>query len=88
MPRSRGYKKIDRLYHLNELINKKVYTCEKIYIGRIVAIDSHSFIIRNDRNQEYTISAYWIREYDQENAVIDTSIRYLDYYQVKSAATV
>jgi hypothetical protein len=29
----------------------------------------------------------WIREYDEEKAVIDTSIRYLDHYQVMRGAT-
>jgi hypothetical protein len=84
-PRSQTFKKIKHLSNWNELINKKVNTCEKIYIGRIIAIDSHSVTIRGDSRQEYIISTYWIREYDEDKAVIDTSIRYLDHYQVKSA---
>ena len=84
-PRSQTFKKIKQLSNWNELINKKVNTCEKIYIGRIIAIDSHSVTIRSDSRQEYVISTYWIREYDEDKAVIDTSIRYLDHYQVKSA---
>jgi len=84
-PRSQTFKKIKQLSNWNELINKKVNTCEKIYIGRIIAIDSHSVSIRSDSRQEYVISTYWIREYDEDKAVIDTSIRYLDHYQVKSA---
>ena len=55
-----------------------------IYIGCIVNIDGHSMTIRSDSDQEYVIATYWIRGYDQERAVIDTSIRYLDHYQVKS----
>ena len=84
-PRSQTFKKIKQLSNWNELINKKVNTCEKIYIGHIIAIDSHSVTIRSDSRQEYVISTYWIREYDEDKAVIDTSIRYLDHYQVKSA---
>ncbi len=79
--------KINQLSNRNELINKKVNTCEKIYIGRIIAIDGYSVTIRSDSRQEYAISTYWIREYDEENAVIDTSIRYLDHYQVMRGAT-
>jgi hypothetical protein len=78
---------INQLSNWNELINKKVNTCEKIYIGRIIAIDGHSVTIRSDSRQEYVISTYWIREYDEEKAVIDTSIRYLDHYQVMRGAT-
>ena len=77
--------KMKRLSNWNELINKQVNTCEKICIGRIIAIDSHSVTIRSDSRQEYAISTYWIREYDEEKAVIDTSIKYLDHYQVKPA---
>lgn len=80
----RTLEKIKQLSNWNELINKKVNTCEKIYIGRIIAIDSNSVTIKNDSRQEYAISTYWIREYDEEKAVIDTSIRYLDHYQIKS----
>ncbi len=76
-------KKINQLSNWNELINKEVNTCDKIYIGRIIAIDGRSVTIRSDSRQEYTISTYWIREYDEEKAVIDTSIRYLHYYQVE-----
>jgi hypothetical protein len=86
-PLTRTLKKIDQLSNCNELINKKVNTCEKIYIGRIIAFDGHSVTIRSDSRQEYAISTYWIREYDEENAVIDTSIRYLDHYQVMRGAT-
>lgn len=34
--------KINQLSNWNELINKKVNTCEKLYIGRIIAIDGYS----------------------------------------------
>jgi hypothetical protein len=81
----RTLEKIKQLSNWNELINKEVNTCEKIYIGHIIAIDSHSVTIRSDSRQVYAISTYWIREYDEEKAVIDTSIKYLDHYQVKSA---
>ncbi len=84
-PRNQTFKKIKQLSNWNELINKKVITCEKIYIGHIIAIDSHTVTIRSDCKQEYAISTYWIREYDEYKAVIDPSIRYLDHYQVKSA---
>jgi hypothetical protein len=84
-PRNQTFKKIKQLSNWNELIDKKVISCEKIYIGRIIAIDSHTVTLRSDSRQEYAISTYWIREYDEGKAVIDTSIRYLDHYQVKSA---
>jgi hypothetical protein len=87
-PRTQTHKKMNQLSNWNELINKKVSTCEKIYIGRIIAIDGHSVTIRSDSRQEYALSTYWIREYDEEKAVIDTSIRYLDHYQVMRGATV
>ena len=82
-PRNQTFKKIKQLSNWNELISKKVITCEKIYIGRIIAIDSHTVTLRSDSRQEYAISTYWIREYDEDKAVLDTSIRYLDHYQVK-----
>ena len=62
-PRTQTHKKINQLSNWNELINKKVNTCEKVYIGRIIAIDGHSVTIRSDSRQEYSISTYWIREY-------------------------
>jgi hypothetical protein len=80
-------KKINQLSNWNELVNKKVSTCDKIYIGRIIAIDGRSVAIRSDSRQDYAISTYWIREYDEEKAVIDTSIRYLHYYQVETVNT-
>jgi hypothetical protein len=80
-------KKINQLSNWNELVNKKVSTCDKIYIGRIIAIDGRSVAIRSDSRQDYAISTYWIREYDEEKAVIDTSIRYLHYYQVETVTT-
>jgi hypothetical protein len=83
-PRTHSLEKLKQTSNWNELINKKVDTCEMIYIGCIVNIDGHSMTIRSDSDQEYVIATYWIREYDQERAVIDTSIRYLDHYQVKS----
>jgi hypothetical protein len=83
-PRTHSLEKLKQTANWNELINKKVDTCEMIYIGSIVNIDGHSMTIRSDTSKEYVIATYWIREYDQERAVIDTSIRYLDHYQVKS----
>ena len=83
-PRTHSLEKLKQASNWNELINKKVDTCEMIYIGCIVNIDGHSMTIRSDSDQEYVIATYWIRGYDQERAVIDTSIRYLDHYQVKS----
>jgi len=83
-PRTHSLAKLKQASNWNELINKKVDTCEMIYIGCIVNIDGHSMTIRSDSDQEYVIATYWIRGYDQERAVIDTSIRYLDHYQVKS----
>jgi hypothetical protein len=42
---------MNQLSDWNELINKKVSTCEKIYIGRIIAIDGHSVTIRSDKRK-------------------------------------
>lgn len=82
------FKNIHQLPNWNELINKKVNTCEMIEIGRIISIDSYSVTIKSDSGQEYVISTYWIRGYDKEIAVLDTSVRYLHHYQVKQTTTV
>ncbi len=78
--------KVSKLSKWNNdnLINKKVISCEKIYIGYISAIENQLMtIIRNGgRQEEYTIPTYYVREYDEERVLIDTSVRYLDRYLV------
>ena len=36
-----------------------------------------------DKQQEYVIPDYYIREYNEENVLIDTSIQYLYLYEIK-----
>jgi hypothetical protein len=69
------------MYNWNELINKKVKTCEMVDVGRIIGIDKQSMTVLNKSKQEYVIPTYYIREYNQENVVIDISIRYLYHYK-------
>lgn len=81
------FKNMNQLTNWNELINKKVNTCEMIEIGKILSIDSYSVTIKSDSGQEYVISTYWIRGYDKEVAVLDTSVRYLHHYRIKQPTT-
>lgn len=78
---------MNQLSDWNELIDKKVNTCEMIEIGKIISIDSYSVTIKSASGQEYVISKYWVRGYDKEIAVLDTSIRYLHHYQIKATTT-
>jgi len=66
---------------LRDLVNKKVKTCEMADVGHVVSIDKQSMTILHDTGQKYTISTYYIREYNQENIVIDISVRYLYNYK-------
>ena len=66
---------------LSDLVNKKVKTCEMADVGHVVSIDKQSMAILHDTGQKYTISTYYIREYNQENIVIDISVRYLYNYK-------
>jgi hypothetical protein len=62
----------------NKLINKRVKTCEMVDIGRVSDInDQFMTVIHSATQREYIIPTYYIREYDQEKVLIDTSIRYL-----------
>ncbi|MGA9843522.1 MAG: hypothetical protein WBP64_21415 [Nitrososphaeraceae archaeon] len=72
-----------RSSNLNELINKRVKTSDLIHIGNVIAIDNQSMTVLHYTKQEYVIPTYYIREYDEENVWIDTSIRYLYHYQTK-----
>jgi hypothetical protein len=78
--------KVSKLSKWNNdnLINKKVISCENIYIGYISAIGNQLMTIKRDggRQEEYIIPTYYVREYDEERVLIDTSIRYLDRYLV------
>lgn len=64
-----------------ELLNKKAKTCDMVEFGQIIAIDKQSMTVLNETGQEYVIPTYYIREYDQESVIIDTSTRYLHYYK-------
>jgi hypothetical protein len=72
-----------QLKHINwsELINKNVKTCEMVDVGQITIIDKHSMTVIHDSKQKYNIPTYYIRESDQQNVVIDISIRYLHHYK-------
>jgi hypothetical protein len=64
-----------------ELLNKKAKTCELVEFGKIIAIDKQSMTVLYGARQEYVIPTYYIREYDQENVIIDISARYLYHYK-------
>jgi uncharacterized protein YpmS len=66
---------------LNELINKKVETCEMIDIGHVISIDKQAMSVLHESKQQYVIPTYFIREYNQEYVVTDISIRYLYHYK-------
>lgn len=66
--------------------NKKVLTCEMVDIGYVTFVENQSMTItRNGRGRQlqYVIPTYYLRECDNERIVIDTSVRYLDRYQLK-----
>lgn len=66
---------------LNELINKKVKTCEMVDVGHVTAIDKYSMTVIHETKQHYIVPIYYIREYNTDNVVIDISIRYLYHYK-------
>lgn len=66
--------------------NKKVLTCEMVDIGYVTIVEKQFMTItRNGRGRQlqYVIPTYYVRECDNERVLIDTSVRYLDRYQVK-----
>lgn len=82
--KSQSLVQVKKLSKWNNLINKKVFTCEMVDIGHIRTVDNEFMtIIRNEgREQEYVIPTYYVREHDNERVLIDTSVRYLDRYQI------
>jgi hypothetical protein len=73
-----------RISSLNELVNKKVKTCEMLDIGHVVSIDKQAMtVLRESKQQQYVIPTYFIREYNQEYVVTDISIRYLYHYKAE-----
>ena len=74
-----------RISSLNELVNKKVKTCEMLDIGHVINIDKQSMTVLHESNQQYVIPTYFIREYNQQYLVIDISIRYLYHYKPEQA---
>jgi hypothetical protein len=83
--RSQSLLQVKKLSKWNDLINKKVFTCEMIVIGHIRMVDNEfmTIIHNKGREQEYVIPTYYVREHDNERVLIDTSVRYLDRYQIK-----
>jgi hypothetical protein len=70
--------------NLNDLIDKRVKTSDLIDIGDVIAIDNQSMTVLGcNKQQEYVIPDYYIREYDEDNVLIDTSIQYLYHYETK-----
>jgi hypothetical protein len=69
--------------------NKKVLTCEMVDIGYVTMVENQFMtVIRNGRGRQlqYVIPTYYVRECDNERVVIDTSVRYLNRYQIKENA--
>jgi len=55
-------------------------------IGYVTMVENQFMtVIRNGRGRQlqYVIPTYYVREYDNERVVIDTSVRYLNRYQIK-----
>jgi hypothetical protein len=78
-------KKLSKWNGNYDLINKKVISCEMIDIGCVSTVENQFMtIIRNGRSgqQQYVIPTYYVREHDKERVLIDTSVRYLDRYQI------
>lgn len=69
--------------NLNDLIDKRVKTSDLIDIGDVITIDNQSMTVLGCNKQEYVIPDYYIREYDEDNVWIDTSIQYLYHYEIK-----
>jgi hypothetical protein len=70
-------------YNLNELISKRVKTSDLIEIGNVIAIDNQSMTVLGCNKQHtYVIPDYYIREYDEDDVLIDTSIQYLYHYEI------
>lgn len=72
---------LKRMSYLDNLVGKRVITCEKSELGYVIAIDKLFITILHPSKQKYVIPTYYLREYDQEKIMIDVSIRYLHHYQ-------
>jgi hypothetical protein len=69
--------------NLNELISKRVKTSDLIEIGNVIAIDNQSMTVLGcNKQHKYVIPDYYIREYDEIDVLIDTSIQYLYHYEI------
>jgi len=83
-PRSRTVVQFKRSCNLNELIGKRVKTSEFIEIGNVIAIDNQSMTVLScNKKHEYAIPDYYIRGYDEDNVLIDTSTQYIYHYEIK-----
>ena len=82
--RSRTAVQFKRSCNLIELLNKRVKTSDLIEIGNVIAIDYQSMTVLGcNKQHEYVIPDYYIREYDEDSVLIDTSIQYLYHYEIK-----
>jgi hypothetical protein len=77
-------KKLSKWNGNHDLINKKVISCEMVDIGCISTVENKfmTIICNGAKQQQYVIPTYYVREYDKERVLIDTSVRYLDRYQI------
>jgi hypothetical protein len=67
---------------------KNVFTCEMAEVGYVTNVENQLMNIvgnRSNKNQleEYIIPTYYVRECNKKGIFIDTSMRYLDHYQVR-----
>jgi hypothetical protein len=77
-------KKLSKWNGNHDLINKKVISCEMVDIGCIITVENQfmTIIPNAAKQQQYVIPTYYVREHDKERVLIDTSVRYLDRYQI------
>jgi hypothetical protein len=77
-------KKLSKWNENYDLINKKVISCEMVDIGYVSTVENKfmTIICNGAKQQQYVIPTYYVREHDKERVLIDTSVRYLDRYQI------
>ncbi|HKG87470.1 MAG TPA: hypothetical protein VKA95_04025 [Nitrososphaeraceae archaeon] len=78
--KSRTLVQLKHMSYLDNLVGKRVITCEKSELGYVIAIDKLFITILHTSKQKYVIPTHYIREYDQEKIMVDISNRYLYHY--------
>ena len=67
---------------LDSLLNKEVSTCDNVTIGNISALQNGlMFIFCAPLNLKYEIPTYFVRQYDQNNVLVDISAGDLEHYK-------